>query len=86
MKIDIKKEFIVADIKKTKNENYFILLLGDTDFTGTTSFLVEKEKIATVKKHDLVEVDFFIQVANEKRDDEYLEVVKNKRIVKISTK
>lgn len=86
MKINIKQEFIIADIKETKNEKYKILILGSLDFSGTMSFLVEKEMIEKIKERDLVEVEYFIQVSNEKIDKEYKEIIKNKRLVKISTK
>lgn len=86
MKINIKQDFIISDIKETKNEKYKILILGSLDFSGTMSFLVEKEMIEKIKERDLVEVEYFIQVSNEKIDKEYKEIIKNKRLVKISTK
>ena len=79
MKINIKERFIVADIKETKNPRFQLIILGAKDFSGTTSFIVNVEEMSIdFGIRDEVEVEFFVQISNQKINDEYKEVINNK--------
>lgn len=87
MKSIITQDFIIALIKETKNEKYKFIRLGATDFSGTISFLVESEFIAGLEETNLVSAEFFIQFENERNEkNEYREIIKNKRLTKITKK
>lgn len=87
MKSLIKQDFVIVSIKATRNDDYKIIKLGSTDFSGTTSFLVDTEIVKDLEERDLVYVEFFIQFALERNDkNEYVEIIKNKRLLKVLKK
>lgn len=84
MKINVKEEFVFIELKETKRDDFKVLIVGAKDFSGAMSFIVNTDTVeSNLKKMDLLEMEFLIQVSNKKTEEGYKEVITNKRIIDI---
>lgn len=90
MKNFIRGQYVIAELKPTKNPDTSLLVLGAPDFSGSMRMFVESKEVESFKQGDRVEISISFKLDNVRTEEKdkrgnniFIEVIKNKRLESI---